>query len=95
MLDSIGSVIGQWLDGLGNLIGDLVGNVDDVLSSIVGIIPRSVIFIRSLLTPVTQFIEKAFGGGFTAFFFGTSAITILFLAVVGFIVALGLKRSLR
>ena len=95
MLDSIGNVIGQWLDGLGNLIGDLIGDIDDVLSSIVGIIPRSIVFFRSLLTPVTQFIEKAFGGGFTAFFFGTSAITLLFLAVVGFIVALGLKRSVK
>lgn len=88
MLDGIGNIIGDWLDGLGNLIGDKVGDLSELLSSIVGLIPRGIVFIRSLLTPITTFIEEIFGSSFLLF--GTSAI---FLAVLGFIVALGIRRG--
>lgn len=88
MLDGLGNLIGDWLDGLGNLIGDKFGDLSELLSSIVGLIPRGIVFIRSLLTPITTFIEQIFGSSFLLF--GTSAI---FLAVLGFIVALGIRRG--
>lgn len=88
MLHGLLNTIGDWLDGFRNLIGDKVGNLSELLSSIIGLIPRGIVFIRSLLTPITSFIEEIFGSSFLIF--GTSAI---FLAVLGFIVALGIRRG--
>ena len=93
MLDWLGSVIGDWLNGLGNLIGDLTGNIPELLSSIVGIIPRSIVFIRSLFQPITTYINNVFPSGITGTIFGTSTITIIFTAVIGFIVAVGIRRA--
>ena len=86
-------IITTWLNGLGNWIGDLFSNIDDLLSSIVGIIPRTIVFIRQLFMPLYEFINKVFPQGFTGFIFGNTIYAMLFYSVIGFIVALALKRG--
>ena len=86
-------LIGDWLNGLGNWIGDLFGNIDDLLSSIVGFIPRSILFIRQLFTPLYNYINNVFPKGFTGTIFGNSVFALLFYTVIGFIVALAIRRG--
>lgn len=71
-----------------NIIGDL-GNwlsnlsIGDILSGTVGIIPRSIIFFRTLLNPIYSFIGSYFG-------FIASG---LFFSVIGFICILAIRRG--
>ena len=89
MLDWIGDGITSIISDLGKWIADL--DIDDILSSIVGIIPRSIVFLRSLFMPLYRLIEGIFPS--PAQFMGVNGVAFLFFSVIGFIVALGFRRG--
>ena len=89
MIDWIGNLFGDWLDGLLTWIGNL--GIDDILSSIFGIVPRSIMFLRSLFLPIYRIIEGAFPSVMQ--FMGVNSTAFCFYAVVGFIVMLGFRRA--
>lgn len=84
-----------WLDGLWELIGKITGNIPEFLSSIVGLIPRGVIFIRSLFQPIYNFIDGVFGGGIFSTIFGTTVLAMTFFSCIGFLVALAFRRGVN
>ena len=71
-----------------NIIGDL-GNwlsnlsIGDILSGTVGIIPRSIIFFRTLMSPIYTFVGS---------YFGLFASGLMF-ATIGFICVLAIRRG--
>lgn len=84
----MGSIIDGITSWFSNIIGDLgnwLSNLDigDILSGTVGIIPRSIIFFRTLMNPIYQFIGTYFG-------FIASG---LFFSVIGFIIILAIRRG--
>lgn len=89
MLDWIGDGIASIISDLGNFISDL--SVSDILSSIVGIIPRSIVFLRSLFMPLYRIIEGCFPS--VTDIMGVNTLAFLFFSCIGFIVMLGFRRG--
>ena len=83
ILSGITDLIGGWIDGLGNLIGDL--GIDDILSNLIGIIPRGIVYIRSVFQPIYMFIDTVFG----------LYSALLFFTCLGFLVVLAFRRGVK
>lgn len=89
MFTWIGELLSDWFSGLTKFIGDL--GIDDILSSIFGIIPRSIMFLRSLFMPIYKIIEGVFPSPMQ--FMGVNTTAFIFYALIGFIVMLGFRRG--
>lgn len=86
------NLIGDWIAGLGSAIGDMFSNISELLSSIVGIIPRGIVFLRSLFSPIFLFVKGIQPTSLTGLLFGNTVLDLCFYALVGFLIALGIRR---
>lgn len=89
MFDWIGNIFSDWLKGLIDFIGDL--GIDDIASALFGIVPRSIMFLRSLFLPIYRIIEGVFPS--ITDIIGVNGTAFCFFGVITFIVILGFRRA--